>query len=110
METPHLWVPPNCYINLHTVDVTDTWLYLESDNSDNYYVCIHRNQFMNQGGFYVLKNSRISGEMAVLECSYLPKAPIRVLATIHLHITFARRFTTMCCIKQEAKHVYNNFI
>ena len=45
MEPPHLWVPPNCCFDLHMVDVTNTWFYLESDNSDNYYVYIHRNNF-----------------------------------------------------------------
>ena len=48
--------------------------------------------------------------MAVLKCSCHPMAPIRVLATIQLHITFPTRFTTVGCIKQEARRVYNNFI
>ena len=51
MEPPHLGVPPNWCLNLHTVDVTNTWFYLESDNSDNYYVYIHRNNFVAQEGF-----------------------------------------------------------
>ena len=92
------------------VDVMDAWFYLKSDNSDNYYVYIHRNQSTNQEGFYILKNYQVSRETAVLECSCHPMAPIRVLATIQLHVTFPTRFTTVCCIKQEAKCVHNNFI
>ena len=88
----------------------DTWFYSESDNSANYYVYIHRNQSINQEGFYILKNYRVSGEMVVLECSCHPMAPIWVLATIQLHLSFPTTFTTVACIKQEAKHVYNNFI
>ena len=101
---------PNWYIDLHTVDVTDTWFHLESDNSDNYYVYVHKNQFMNQEGFYILKNYRVSREMAVLECACHPMAPIRVLVTIQLHITFPTEFTTVGCMKQEARRVYNNFV
>ena len=107
VETPHLGFSPNYYIDLHTVDITYTWYYLESDNSDNYHVYIHRNQSMNQEGFYILKNYRFPREMAVLECLCHPMAPIRVLATTQLHITFSKRFTTVGCIKQEAKRVYH---
>ena len=110
MEPPHLRVPPNSCLNLHTVDFTNTWFYLESDNSDNYYVYIHRNNFVAQEGFYILKNYRISWEMAVLECTCHPMAPIHVFATNQLHVTFPTRPMSGYCSKHEAKRVYSNFI
>ena len=48
--------------------------------------------------------------MAVLECTCHPMAPIHVLATIQLHVTFPTRPMNMCCSKQEAKLVYNKLI
>ena len=100
-ETSPLFTEPYD-ITLCTCDITNVFYHNYSDNSDNYYVYLHKNIHQKPPGFC------FTGHMALYKSRYSHADPLWTLSTLQLGMVFA--VTQYDCVdKLQAKTAYDNY-
>ena len=95
-------------IILCTCDITNVFCHNYSDNSDNYYVYLHKNIHQKPPGFYLLKKCCLTGHMALYKSNYSHAGPLWALSTLQLGIVFA--VTQYDCVDMlRAKMARDNY-
>ena len=94
---------------LCTCDITNVYYHDCLDNSDTYYVYLHKNSQKKPPGFYFLNKCCLTGHLVLYDCSYSYAGPLWVLSTVQLYVAFSI-VEYDCVEKLQARTAYENYI